>query len=110
MNDSSVTNSPSSASPLPLAADIVACHDCDLLLRDKKIQANRKATCPRCDAVLHITRPNSMSRTLALSLTGLILFIPANTLPVFTLEIMGLSTTNTMVNGIVLMAKGGIGG
>lgn len=92
---------------LQLTADIVACHDCDLLLHDKNVETNRKASCPRCGAVLHITRPNSMVRTLALSLTGLLLFIPANLMPILSLEIFGLSTTNTMVNGIVLMAQGG---
>ncbi len=107
MSDSSLTAPQPDANTLPLDSSVIACHDCDLLLHDKKVQSNRKASCPRCGAVLHITRPNSMNRTLALSLTGLILFIPANVMPVLTLEIMGLSTTNTMVNGIVLMAQGG---
>ena len=107
MSNSPITAPQPANTALHLDTSVIACHDCDLLLRDKKIENNRKASCPRCSAVLHITRPNSMSRTLALSLTGLILFIPANVLPVLSLEIMGLHTTNTMVNGIVLMAQGG---
>ncbi len=107
MTEPAITPPSTNDHALHLDASVIACHDCDLLLHDKKVQRNRKASCPRCGAVLHITRPNSMSRTLALSLTGLILFIPANVMPILTLEIMGLSTTNTMINGIVLMAQGG---
>lgn len=67
----------------------------------------RKVSCPRCGAVLHISRFNSMERTLALSLTGLLLFIPANTLPILTFELLGQSNTNTMINGIMQLAQGG---
>ena len=86
---------------------ITACHDCNLLLSDKRVLTHRKASCPRCGATLHITRTNSMERTLAISIAGLLLFIPANTLPIMTLEILGQSNTNTMVNGIVQMTAGG---
>jgi len=48
-----------------------------------------------------------MERTLALSLTGLLLVIPANTLPILTLELLGQSNTNTMINGIYQMTLGG---
>lgn len=86
---------------------LIACHECDLLLQDKKREPVRKASCPRCGAVLHISRLNSMERTLALSLTGLLLFIPANMLPILTFELLGQSNTNTMINGIAQMAQGG---
>ena len=48
-----------------------------------------------------------MERTLALSLTGLLLFIPANILPIMTFELLGQSNTNTMINGIYQMTLGG---
>lgn len=86
---------------------LTACHQCDLLLQDRKRELLRKACCPRCGTVLHISSVNSMERTLALSLTGLLLFIPANTLPILTFELLGQSNTNTMINGIVQMAQGG---
>ena len=96
------------ASPgTPLAADIIACHDCDLLLHDQCIEANRTAHCPRCDAVLHISRSNSLQRTLALSLAGLLLFIPAMTLPILSFEVLGQGSSSTMLNGIVTMLAEG---
>jgi len=86
---------------------ITACHECDLLLREKNIIRQWKTCCPRCGAVLRISCVNSMERTLALSITGLLLVIPANILPILTLELLGQSNTNTMINGIYQMAMGG---
>lgn len=86
---------------------LTACHECDALLQDRKLSTRRKASCPRCGAVLHISRSNSMERTLALSLTGLLLFLPANLLPILTLELLGQSNTSTMLNGIYQILTGG---
>lgn len=88
-------------------ADIIACHDCDLLLKDQQLEAERTASCPRCAAVLHVSRRNTLQRTLALSIAGLILFIPANILPILTFEALGKSNTSTMINGIVTIASEG---
>lgn len=48
-----------------------------------------------------------MVRTLALSLAGLLLFIPANILPILTLEMLGQSNVSTSVQGIVVMTYEG---
>jgi len=88
-------------------SNTLACHDCDLLLHDKQRESNRKACCPRCGALLHITKLNSTERTLALSLTGLLLFIPANSLPLLTLELLGQVNSSTIITGVIRMFEGG---
>jgi len=97
----------STGSNSPQPVTVTACHECDLLLQAANVDGRHKACCPRCGAVLYTTRVNSMERTLALSLTGLLLVIPANTLPILTLELLGQSNTNTMINGIYQMTLGG---
>lgn len=95
----------------PLASEsadaLIACHDCDLLLADAEPLEHRVASCPRCGAVLHVTKRNSLERTLALSITGLLLFVPANLLPMLTFEILGQSSSSTMLSGIYKMTLGG---
>ncbi len=89
------------------AGDIIACYDCDLLLRNKRPRANNKVCCPRCGAVFSIARNHSQIRTLAISITGLILFIPANPLPLLSFEFLGQSSSNTMMNGLQLLTSSG---
>ena len=89
----------------------MACPDCDLLLKDTKeregVAPGRKSSCPRCGSVLYSPRKNSVERTLALSLTGLILFFPAMLLPVMTLDAMGLEMATNLVHGISVLFGSG---
>lgn len=66
-----------------------ACPECDLLLQAEEVQIGVKAHCPRCACLLYRPRKQSIERTLALSLTGLILFVPANLLPLVGIKILG---------------------
>lgn len=96
-------NSPSSTSREHWAA----CHDCDLLLPVHEITINSVARCPRCHAVLYRHKKNSMDRTLAFSLSGLLFYVPANTLPVLSLDILGNTGRNTMINGVAQLWEQG---
>jgi paraquat-inducible protein A len=86
---------------------ITACGDCDLLIEQKHVNAGFNQICPRCKAVIVKGKADSINRTIALSITGLILYIPANFMPVMTLSILGQSNANTMINGAVQLFKGG---
>ena len=77
-----------------------ACHDCDLLLPIHDITENKVARCPRCNAVLYRHKKNSINKTLAFSLSALLFYIPANTLPILTLDVYGNTGRNTMLNGV----------
>lgn len=60
---------------------LIACHDCDLIHRVDAVPEGSIARCSRCGAVLHQHKPDSLDRTLALTVAGLILFVVANAFP-----------------------------
>jgi paraquat-inducible protein A len=87
--------------------ELTACHECDLLVRRNHGAAGTQALCPRCGCVLHKPVSESINKSLAMSMTGLILYIPANFLPIMTLEMIGLSNSNTMIKGVIQLFQGG---
>lgn len=57
--------------------------------------------CPRCEAVVHARKPNSLSRTWAFLVASLIFYIPANVLPVMYTQIFGSGSENTILSGVL---------
>ena len=78
----------------------IACHDCDLIHRIKPLPAKGAANCIRCGAVLYKHKANSLDRTLAFALAGLILFILANSFPFLALRIGSQVRETTLITGI----------
>jgi paraquat-inducible protein A len=78
---------------------VVACHDCDLLNR---LPDDVAATllCPRCGAVLHRHRPDSIDRSLALTLSALTLFIVALSFPFLAMKSGGFVQETRLLTGI----------
>ncbi|XCN73066.1 MAG: PqiA/YebS family transporter subunit [Candidatus Electrothrix aestuarii] len=74
----------------------IICPGCDLLLESIKSTATHTAVCPRCRRRLHRKRPDSIRRTLVLSLTGLLLYLPANFAPLLTFNILGTTTQSSL--------------
>ncbi len=63
--------------------------------------------CPRCAAKLHRRKPDSLARTAALALSGLILYAPANLFPVLTVIRFDKGSPSTIVSGVwELLAAG----
>ena len=79
-----------------LIGELIACHDCDMLHKAESRQPGAVARCVRCDAVLYRNRRNSIERALALTLTGLTLFVLTNTLPFLSFEMNGQQTQTTL--------------
>lgn len=79
---------------------VVACPDCDLLNRVPVGQVKGTCLCARCGAVLSRYRPNSIERSLALTLTALLLFILSNSFPFLAMKSGGLVQETTLVSGI----------
>jgi len=77
----------------------ISCHTCDLIQQ----QGNH---CNRCGSVLHRRKPDSLNRTWALVIAGLILYIPANLYPVFTVISFGRGTTSTIMGGVTQLLTG----
>jgi len=78
----------------------IACHDCDLIHRIKPLPAKGTANCIRCGAVLYKHKPDSLDRTLAFAIAGLILFILANSFPFLGLRIGAQIRETTLITGI----------
>jgi len=74
----------------------VACLDCGLLVP----RTGKAPCCPRCGAVLHHRKPQAQTRTAALVLAAAMLYIPANLLPVLTIERYGRIEHHTIMAGI----------
>ena len=71
---------PQGVSDLPLD-ELVACHECDLLMRRPHLALGEKAQCPRCGYELYAHRHNVVERSLALVIAALQLYVPANFIP-----------------------------
>ena len=86
---------------LPDARRRVACSLCNLLVtcpltEDGAVQSH----CPRCASAIHARKPNSVARCWAFILAGLILYLPANLLPVLTITRFGREYPSTILGGV----------
>ena len=80
---------------------LIACHECDLVHRVPEATGSHTARCTRCGATLYQVRANGLDRTLALTLSGLILFVLANAFPLMTFEMAGRRHDNSLISGVV---------
>ena len=87
-------------------ADLLVCHECHKL--NKLEPDSRRQFCSRCGGVIHARRPDSLVRTWALLLTAAILYIPANLLPIMTVNSLGKGQSDTIMSGIVELANLGM--
>lgn len=72
------------------------CHDCGLFQPIGRLRPGQVAECTRCGAVLRRRRRNSLSTTLALSLTGLCLMAIAATGPIASIRLAGQERTTSL--------------
>ena len=73
---------------------LATCHWCD------KVQPVELGHCTRCHATLHLRKPHSLQRTWALTIAAIILYIPANLLPIMTADRIGGGESNTILGGV----------
>ncbi|MDH4559762.1 MULTISPECIES: paraquat-inducible protein A [unclassified Pseudomonas] len=80
-------------------AGIIVCDECHQLNRPES--DDEHGHCSRCGAVLHPRRPDSIVRTWALLITATILYIPANLLPIMTVNFFGNGSPSTIMGGVL---------
>ena len=78
---------------------LCGCECCGLVLLARPTE--REALCPRCKHHLHEFKPYSLQRTAAFLLTAVVLYVPANLLPVMSTNSLLGSETHTLVGGII---------
>lgn len=82
--------------------NLIACHECDLLHHVPAHEGTRSVSrCRRCNAALHRGVENSIDRTLALTLAGVVLFVVANSFPFLAFKLQGQETQTTLISGVV---------
>lgn len=84
-----------------MSAGYISCHDCGKLLQAKHVQTAKALSCPRCNASVHFRKPDSTTRVWALIITAMILFIPANLLPIMRVDLFGATDYSTIMDGII---------
>lgn len=80
---------------------LASCHICCKLV---PVQEPR---CPRCGSRVHQRIDHSLQRTLALLITAVILYVPANLYPIMYTDQLGRTEASTIIGGVVLLIKMG---
>jgi paraquat-inducible protein A len=80
--------------------DLIACHDCDALLRKPRHCAKGSARCPRCDAIVHQSSSVPLERICALTLAALFTFLIAQGFPIVELEVNGVTSQTTLIGAL----------
>ncbi len=90
--------------PAPrLTNQFTICPGCDLLLEEVQPTDTHTPVCPRCQRRLHRKRPDSVRRTLVLSLTGLLLYLPANFASLLSFNILGSTASSSLFQSTLSM-------
>lgn len=82
-------------------AGLLVCHGCGMLSRPAPHA--HEGSCPRCGAHLHFRKPASIARTWAFLIAAMILYIPANMLPVMDTSSLFGAQQDTILSGVVYL-------
>jgi paraquat-inducible protein A len=85
-------------------AGLLPCLTCGLLTRPPNGAA---ASCPRCGARLHLRKPASLLRAWTFLVSAMILYVPANILPIMETESIFDSQSDTIMSGVVFLWNSG---
>lgn len=80
---------------------LLLCHHCG------KTQDISHSRCQRCGSPVHVRNKNSIQRTWAYLVTAIVLYLPANLLPIMSTTLLGKSSSNTILSGIVVLWEHG---
>jgi paraquat-inducible protein A len=87
---------------------LCSCHICGLVVAG--VEEGKTMHCPRCDAYLHLRKPDSVARCWALLIASYILYIPANLLPIMDTGTLLNYRKDTIMSGVIhLWATGSKG-
>lgn len=81
-------------------AKLIACHECDLVQREAPLPRGGVVHCKRCGAELYRRHPQSLERTLALTVGAIVLFVMANIFPIVGLQLQGQVIQTTLFHTV----------
>ena len=85
-------------------AGLMTCLTCGLLSRPP---ASGAAACPRCRTRLHRRKPASLVRTWTFLVAAMVLYLPANILPIMETDSLFQSQSDTILSGVVFLWHNG---
>jgi paraquat-inducible protein A len=91
----------SAAAPTAMANGLQTCETCGLLSRPAAGEVEGR--CPRCDAETVFRKHGSIERTWAFVIAAAICYVPANLLPVMETSSATGSSTDTIMQGVILL-------
>ncbi|MEM7304965.1 MAG: paraquat-inducible protein A, partial [Pseudomonadota bacterium] len=89
-----------------LPAKFVSCKECNALV-DSRI-AEKSKRCCRCHKPIHHRKPMSVQKTIALTFAAMLLYIPANTLPMLYTTNLGSTQSSTIISGAIELMNTGL--
>jgi paraquat-inducible protein A len=89
------------------APETAECRSCGLLQRMGALADDEDAVCPRCGARVRPRKPRSLARTRAFALAGLIVYGPANLLPLVVVDYHGMVRTATLWKSVRVLFEEG---
>ncbi|GAB4333859.1 MAG: paraquat-inducible protein A [Desulfobulbaceae bacterium] len=84
---------------------VTICPACDLILATKPlfIPYGSSLVCPRCRKCIRTAKRNTVTRTLALSLTGLLLYGPAHFMVLLTFDMLGRYESGSVFDSVTAL-------
>ncbi len=82
--------------PAQQETSYAACPGCDLLVEIRPLDQNHRVICNRCGTTIVRSTRNSIEKVIAISIAGLLLFIPAMFLDLMTLTTIGMKVTGNV--------------
>lgn len=88
--------------------DLIVCEECDAVYQRMTLGEREIARCLRCGAELERDTGRRLQYLLPLTIGALILFVIANTFPIVTIELQGLSSQTTLIGAVVALTRDGM--
>lgn len=76
---------------------LLCCHRCNAVWS----QAQEGERCARCGSTLHVRKPHSIQRTWALLIAAVLMYLPANLLPVMITKSLFGTQQDTILSGVI---------
>ena len=79
---------------------LVSCHTCSLVSRAPD---DGEGICPRCGSPVHFRKAGSLGKTWAYLIAAMILYVPANALPMMLTSSLFGSSDDTIISGVLFL-------
>lgn len=78
------------------------CSECEYTFEEQIIDKKGQQRCPRCESNLSVSSHAKLQRVWATLIAGVIMMIPANLLPISTTEFAGATSSDSLMEGVLL--------